>query len=74
MPHINIHYFTRPILVSSKERIATAITQLISQELECSEAVISISLHPESPADWQDKIYQPNMLEQKNNLIKTPNY
>ena len=74
MPHINIHYFAQPIAASAKERISAEITQLIKQELNCKEGVISISICPENPEDWQEKIYLPNILERKNNLIKIPNY
>ncbi|WP_247655302.1 MULTISPECIES: tautomerase family protein [Pseudoalteromonas] len=74
MPHINIHYFDSHVSSSTKNRLVKKISALISKEFKCNNDFISIALHAEQPKNWQQRVYNKHIIQQKHKLIKKPNY
>ncbi|MFC3033692.1 indigoidine synthase IndC [Pseudoalteromonas fenneropenaei] len=74
MPHVNLHYFECFLSDSQKEQLVTELMQTISKVLGCSDEVISISLCPEQPEQWQQKIVEPYFLNASDKLVKFANY
>ncbi|CCQ10704.1 hypothetical protein PALB_15710 [Pseudoalteromonas luteoviolacea B = ATCC 29581] len=74
MPHVNLHYFECYLNDHQKARLVTEITTTITKIFGCSDEVLSISLCPEQPEQWQQKIVEPYFLNASDKLVKFANY
>lgn len=72
MPHIVLKSFP----LSEEERVAvtTALSQALQQSLGKSEASISIAIEEVSKEDWNERVYQPEILPNLKKLTKKPGY
>ncbi|RXG22561.1 tautomerase family protein [Leeuwenhoekiella aequorea] len=72
MPHIVLKSFP----LSEEERVAvtTALSQALQQSLGKSEASISIAIEEVSKEDWNETVYQPEILPNLEKLTKKPGY
>ena len=74
MPHINIKYFPKSLNEEQRRELAFAITQAISNTFQCSEDVVSIALEPIEKEQWNEKVYQPEIINREELLCKKPSY
>jgi len=72
MPHIVLKSFP----LSEEERVAvtTALSQALQQSLGKSEASISIAIEEVSKEDWNETVYQPEILPNLEKLTKKLGY
>lgn len=74
MPHVKIQHFPAELSATARQQLAETITQAITQALGCDASVVSIAVEPVSADDWQEKVYRPEIANNKDRLIKIPNY
>jgi len=74
MPHVNIKYFPIPISEQQQSELVTAITSAVKAAFRCDEGVISIALEPVDKDAWNERVYQPEIVNRKELLRKVPNY
>ncbi|EGR4346408.1 hypothetical protein DDN10_09460 [Vibrio cholerae] len=74
MPHVLIKHFPSHISREEKERIANQISNIISTGFSCSNDVISISMLDVEQDLWDKEVYQPDIKNRQDILIKEPNY
>ncbi|WP_441246978.1 amino acid adenylation domain-containing protein [Kitasatospora sp. McL0602] len=74
VPHVNIKYFPTVISDEQGARLVEALTKALQENLGCEEGAVSIALEPVDPADWQEKVYTPEIVDRRELLRKLPNY
>ncbi len=74
MPHINIKFFPVALSEDAEQQMITELTEAVSAAFGCSRDVISIALEPVEEQNWQARVYQPEIIERRHLLRKTPNY
>lgn len=74
MPHVNIKYFPTTITEEQEARLIAALTEALRENLGCEEGAVSIALEPVEPADWDAKVYVPELTDRRGLLRKLPNY
>ncbi|MGA5128262.1 tautomerase pptA [Streptomyces blastmyceticus] len=50
------------------------LTAAVQKAFGCDEGVVSIALEPVAEADWNERVYAPEIEGRKDLLRKTPNY
>ena len=58
----------------TKQRLADAIVADIVEIIGCEEKSVSVAIEDVSSADWKEKVYDPEVLGNKENLYKKPGY
>jgi 4-oxalocrotonate tautomerase len=74
MPHVNIKHFPASLTTEQRTELADAVTTAISKAFGCADRMVSIAVEPVAPEDWTDRVYQPEVVDRPDTLIKTPNY
>ena len=74
MPHISIKHFPVPLDDQRRSALVAALTTAVTEAMGCPEDVVSIALEPVDPVDWQDRVYQPEIVERAALLCKKPRY
>ncbi|MEV6209035.1 tautomerase family protein [Kitasatospora sp. NPDC051914] len=74
MPHVNIKHFPTPISEEQRARLVAAITEALKENLRCTDDAVSIALEPVDPAEWNDRVYVPEIVDRRELLCKVPNY
>ncbi|MGW6391707.1 tautomerase family protein [Streptomyces sp. NPDC055103] len=74
MPHVNIKYFATPVGEEQSARLVATITAALTENLGCTEDAVSIALEPVDPAEWNERVYHPEVVERRELLHKLPNY
>lgn len=74
MPHLNIKYFDQNISEEDKFKISESLTKIILYFFDSKEASISIALEPINPIKWKSEVYDKEIINKKNLLIKYPEY
>jgi len=74
VPHINIKHYPVPLDDERRAALVAALTTAVSDGLGCAENVISIALEPVDPAEWQERVYQPEIVQRAALLCKRPDY
>ena len=74
MPHVNVKYF--PVDISPEQRAAfvSVVTDAVRTTFGVDESVVSIALEPVPAEHWTAQVYQPEILDRKDLLVKAPNY
>jgi 4-oxalocrotonate tautomerase len=72
MPHVIVKLWPKP--EAQKRVLADAITQSVVQHLGYGEDAVSVSFQEIAPADWTEKVYQPDILNGPGTLYKKPGY
>jgi 4-oxalocrotonate tautomerase len=57
-----------------KMRLAEAITKNVMEIAQCEEKTVSVAFEEVEPADWPEKVYRPDILENEARLYKKPGY
>jgi 4-oxalocrotonate tautomerase len=74
MPHVKIQHFPTELSETAKQQLAESITQAITHALRCDAGVVSIAIESVSADDWLEKVYRPEIANNKDRLIKNSNY
>ena len=74
MPHVNIKLYPIEVTEDQKTSQVTALTKALQDNLGCSEGAVSIALEGIEPADWKEKVYNPEIVGRSDLLLKQPNY
>ena len=74
VPHINIKHFPVRLDDQRRDALVAALTAAVGDALGCAENVVSIALEPVDPADWQERVYQPEIVDRAALLCKHPDY
>lgn len=74
MPHVNIKYFPVAISETQEAELVDRITQAVANAFGTDEGVISIALEPVAQEEWNDRVYQPEIVNRRELLSKAPNY
>jgi 4-oxalocrotonate tautomerase len=57
-----------------KNKLAQAITDVVTNIAKCEEKSVSVAIEEIAPADWAEKVYKPDIIEKQETLIKKPGY
>jgi 4-oxalocrotonate tautomerase len=56
-----------------KSRLAEAVTKAVTTTLNCGDDAVSVSIEDVEPKDWTAKVYNPDILNNRN-IYKKPGY
>ena len=73
MPHVIIKLYPGRT-EAQKKQLTEEIAKDVATIAKCEEKSISIAFEEVSPQDWAEKVYKPDILENKDRLYKTPEY
>lgn len=72
MPHIAIKSFPRDFTDQDKQDLADEITEVMTRRFKCKQESVTMTLSYVAPEQWQSTVYQPDILGQRQHLIKKP--
>ena len=73
MPHVNVKLWPGKS-EKQKKRLADAITRDVTDVLNYGEESVSVSFEEIAPAEWAEKVYQPDIVRNAARLYKKPGY
>jgi 4-oxalocrotonate tautomerase len=74
MPHVSIKHFPVSVGEEQQEALVAAVTKAVTDALGCAEDVVSIALEAVPADQWNDIVYEPEIVTRKEFLIKSPSY
>ncbi len=74
MPHVKIKHFPASINDHEKEIFIKAVSSAVLNLFKCDLSAISIAMEPVEIKDWRERVYEPEIIQQKKLLIKLPDY
>ena len=74
MPHVIIKHFETTLTPAQKERIATTITEVLTDIFGCLPPAVSIALQPVTPSNWMETVFVPDIQQGTAEIIQMPNY
>jgi len=73
MPHVVVKLYPGRS-EEQKQRLADEITKNVVAIAGCGEEAVSVAFEEVEPADWAEKVYRPEILDNQDNLYKKPGY
>ena len=73
MPHVIVKLWPGKS-EQQKHRLAEAITKDVMKFFDYGEESVSVAMQEISPADWKDKVYKQDILDQPEKIYKKPGY
>ena len=73
MPHVIVKLYPGRS-EDQKMRLAEAITRKVMEIAQCEEKTVSVAFEEVEPADWPEKVYRSDILENEARLYKKPGY
>ena len=73
MPHVIVKMWPGPS-ERAKQQLADAITNDVMAHANVGEESVSVSIEEVKPADWNEKVYDPDIAAKRNTLYKKPGY
>ena len=73
MPHVIVKLYPGRS-EDQKEKLARQIVKSIVEIAKCEEKVVSVAIEEVEPDDWAEKVYKPDIVDNKKNLVVTPGY
>lgn len=73
MPHVIVKLYPGRS-EQQKARLAEEITKDVAVIAKCQEKSVSVAFEEINPEDWAEKVYRPDILENKHKLYKKPGY
>ncbi|HUA38097.1 MAG TPA: tautomerase family protein [Candidatus Sulfopaludibacter sp.] len=73
MPHVVVKLWPGKS-EQQKTRLAEAITRDVMDAFDYGEESVSVAFEEIKPADWDEKVYQPDILNGPGTLYKKPGY
>jgi 4-oxalocrotonate tautomerase len=73
MPHVIVKMLTGRS-EQQKLAVADAVTKAIMSTTGNGEAAVSVSIEDIAPAEWKERVYQPDIMSKPEMLYKKPGY
>ena len=73
MPHVIIKLYPGRS-EAQKKQLTKEIVKDVATIANCEETSVSVAFEEVAPQDWVDKVYKPDILENKDLLYKAPEY
>ena len=73
MPHVIVKLYPGRS-EQQKNRLAEQIAKDVVDIIKCDESSVSVAIEEIKPADWADKVYKPDILNNADKLYKKPGY
>jgi 4-oxalocrotonate tautomerase len=73
MPHVIVKLWPGKS-DQQKTRLAEAITKDVMNIFSYGEEAVSVAMEEIKPADWKEKVYQPDILATPDHIFKKPGY
>ena len=73
MPHIHVKLYPGRTEEQKKE-LTKAIVDNVVSIAKCSADSVSVAIEEVNPEEWDEKVYGPDIMSQKENLYKKPGY
>jgi len=73
MPHITIKMFPGKT-EEQKQQLTAAIVQNFIDLFQYNEDALSVSIEDVPKSEWKEKVYQPEIIDNKEHLYKEPGY
>ena len=73
MPHVIVKLWPGKS-EAQKRRLAEAITKGVATILHYGDESVSVAMEEVNAADWNEKVYQPDIVVKVATLYKTPGY
>ncbi|HKS46133.1 MAG TPA: tautomerase family protein [Amycolatopsis sp.] len=74
MPHVNIKHFPAPLSAERESELVAAVSSAVARAFDLDEGVVSVALEPVAREVWHERVYQPEIVNRKELLRKSPNY
>ncbi len=73
MPHVIVKLWPGRS-EQEKKQLADAIVKDVVRYAKCSEDSVSVAIEEIKPADWAEKVYEPDIMNKQGTLYKKPGY
>jgi 4-oxalocrotonate tautomerase len=73
MPHLVVKMYAGRT-DAEKAALTEKLTQAVEAALGYGPESISVGIEDVKPADWMDKVYQPDIVARQESLTKRPGY
>lgn len=73
MPHISVKLYNGKT-EAQKKKLAEELTRTAIAIVGNGEESFSVAIEDIAPADWKDKVYDTDIMTQKDKLYKQPGY
>jgi 4-oxalocrotonate tautomerase len=73
MPHIIVKLW-KGKTEAQKKKLAEELTKTAMSVIGYGEESFSVAIEDIDPNDWKEKVYQPDIIKQKEKLYKEPGY
>ncbi|UCH21132.1 MAG: tautomerase family protein [Deltaproteobacteria bacterium] len=73
MPHVIVKLYPGRS-EEQKKQLSDEIVKDVVSIAKCEEKVVSIAIEEIDPDDWAEKVYKPDILDNKDKLYKEPGY
>ena len=73
MPHVIVKLY-KGRSEEVKMQLAKEIMKNVVAVVGCDEKVVSVAFEEFDPSEWPQKVYKPDILEKKKNLVIEPGY
>ena len=73
MPHVEIKCYpgrTEEV----KMNCALEVSKVVAQTLGCNESSVTVAIKEIEQADWREKVWIPQIVDEEQYLYKTPGY
>ncbi|MFD4577746.1 tautomerase family protein [Streptomyces sp. NPDC058417] len=74
MPHVTVQHFPAHLDAERRAALVAAVTGAVTAAFGVEEGVVSIALEAVDPADWQQRVYAPEIVGRADLLVKRPSY
>ena len=73
MPHVVVKLLPGRT-EQQKEQLAAAIVNDVTTIANCGEEAVSVAIEEVAADDWDEKVYRPEILPNRDKLYKKPGY
>ena len=73
MPHVIVKLYPGRS-EEQKKQLAGEIVKSVAEIAGCEEKSVSVAFEEVEPDDWAKEVYQPDIIDNKENLVVTPGY
>jgi 4-oxalocrotonate tautomerase len=73
MPHVIVKLYPGRT-EEQKKQLAREIVKSVVEIAKCKQKSISIAIEEVAPDDWAEKVYKPDIVNNRKNLVVTPGY
>ncbi|MBL3671466.1 tautomerase family protein [Streptomyces sp. M2CJ-2] len=74
MPHVTVKHFPAPLDDERRVRLAARISEAVQEAFGVDGGAVSIALQPVEPEVWYTEVYQPEIADRRDQLLKVPSY